>query len=78
MRKHPGTNKLPVKVSRRDFNRYIKPYLSVGKRGREPKVSVYKFFNYILYVLHTGCQWRALPVRKKETSWQSVYTRHNR
>lgn len=78
MENNPEHNKLAIKVSRKNFNRYIKPYLSVGKRGPQPKISLYKFFNYILYVLHTGCQWAALPIRDKETSYSSVYTRHNR
>lgn len=71
-------NKLPVHVSQKDFNKHIKPFLSKGKRGPRPKVSLYKTFNYILYVLHTGCQWENLPIRNKETSWQAVYNRHNR
>jgi len=77
MRKHHESNKLPIKVSRKNFNRYIKPHLSVGERGPQPKVSLYKTFNYILYVLRTGCQWAALPIRNHETSWQAVYTHHN-
>jgi len=71
-------NKLPVQVSQKDFNRYIKPFLSKGKRGPNPKISLFKTFNYILYVLHTGCQWENIPIRKNETSWQAVYSRHNR
>lgn len=71
-------NELPVKVSRKNFNKYIKPYLSRGTRGPKPKISLYKIFNYILYVLHTGCQWEKLPIRHKEIHWSAVYARHNR
>jgi len=71
-------NKLPVKVSQKDFNQYIRPYLSKGKRGPDPNISYYKIFNYILYVLHTGCQWEELPIRKKEIHWSNVYRHHNR
>jgi hypothetical protein len=70
-------NELPVKVSQKDFNKYVLPYLKKGKRGPKPKISLYKFFNYILFVLHTGIQWENLPIRKKETSWQAVYNKHN-
>lgn len=70
-------NKLPVKVSRENFNKFIEPYLSKGKRGPKPKISLYKTFNYILYVLHTGIQWENLPIRERETSWQAVYNKHN-
>lgn len=71
-------NKLPIKVSRKDFNKYIKPFLSKGKRGPKPKISLFKIFNYILYVLHTGCQWEQLPIFKKEIHWSGVYARHSR
>jgi len=71
-------NELPVKISRKNFNRYIRHYLSVGKRGPETKISLYKIFNYILQILYTGCQWTALVIRKKEISWQAVYAHHNR
>ena len=70
-------NELPVKVSRENFNKFIEPYLSKGKRGPKPKISLYKTFNYILYVLHTGIQWENLPIRERETSWQAVYHKHN-
>lgn len=71
-------NQLPVKVSRHDFNSYIKPYLSFGKRGPRPTISSYQIFNYILYVLHTGCQWERLPIRNEEIHWSNVYKWHNR
>ena len=70
--------KLPVKVRRKDFNRYINPYLSRGKRGPKTKVSRHKIFNYILFVLHTGCQWNQLPIFRREISWSAVYQHHIR
>lgn len=70
--------KLSVKLFQGDFNRYIKPSLRRPHRGPKPKVSYYKIFNYILYVLHTGIQWKQLPVSRKEISWQTVYHYHNR
>jgi len=71
-------NKLPVKVNQKDFNRYIKPQLSKGLRGPDTKISSYKIFNYILYVLHTGIQWRELKTYRNEISWSNVYRHHNR
>lgn len=70
--------KLPVHVSRKDFNRYIRPFLSHPVKGPKGKLSLYKIFNYILYVLHTGCQWKRLPIRKKELHWSNVYKWHSR
>ncbi len=68
-------NKLPVKVSRKEFNRFIKPYLSIGERGPDPNISWYRIFNHILYVLHTGIQWQNLPCQG--IVWQNVYRHHN-
>lgn len=69
---------LPVKVSRPDFKKYILPNLSRGRRGPKPKLSRYKIFNYILYVLHTGIQWDQLQTYKNEIHWSNVYKWHNR
>ncbi len=71
-------NDLPVRVSRADFNRYVAPHLSRGRRGPKPKLSRYKVFNYILYVLHTGLQWEELKIYKHELHWSNVYKWHNR
>jgi transposase len=70
--------KLPIKVTEKDFNRYIKPYLRTPVKGVKQKISNYKIFNYILYVLHTGIQWRQLKTYKNEIHWSNVYKRHNR
>ena len=70
--------KLPVKIGRADFNRYIHPYLSRGKRGPKTKISRHKIFNYILYVLHTGMQWKELRTWRNEIHWSNVYRWHNK
>ena len=71
-------NCLPKQVSLRNFNRYIKPHLSTRHKGPKPKLSSYKIFNYILYVLHTGIQWNQLRTRRNEIHWSNVYKWHNR
>lgn len=71
-------NRLPTKVGRKDFNEFISPSLSEGKRGPETKISKYKTFNYILYVLHTGIQWNQLKTYKNEIHWSNVYRWHNK
>lgn len=70
--------KLPIKVSRRDFNKYIKPHLRVPVKGPKAKISTYKLFNYILFVLHTGIQWNQLKTYQNELHWSNVYKWHNR
>lgn len=69
---------LPIKVSRRDFNRYIKPRLSVGSRGPATKISTYKIFNHMLLVLHTGMQWYWLDTGRDRVHWSNIYRHHNR
>ena len=71
----PLYKKLPKQLTLRDFNRYVKPHLSVGRYGPKTKLSTYQIFNYVLYVLHTGMQWNQLrcPIR-----WNNIYRHHNR
>jgi hypothetical protein len=59
---------------------YIRPCLNVAKRGYECRIALYKVFNYILYRLHTGCQWEELPIDKlpdepdkSELTYHAVY-----
>ena len=53
---------IPVSVTHEQFEQYIRPALSVAKRGYECRIPLYKVFNYILYRLHTGSQWERLPI----------------
>ena len=71
-------NNLPTKVSRKEFNQYIAPRLKKPIKGPEPKLSLYRIFNYILYVLHTGIQWDQLKIRGNELHWSNIYKWHNR
>lgn len=71
-------NSIPTKVSRKDFNRYIAPHLKRPKKGPQPQLSLYKIFNYILYVLHTGIQWHQLKTNRNELHYTNVYKWHNR
>jgi len=53
---------IPTGVTQEQFEQHIRPALSVAKRGYECSIPLYKAFNYILYRLHTGCQWERLPI----------------
>lgn len=53
---------IPTSVTEQQFEDHIRPCLSTAKRGYECKIALYKVFNYILYRLHTGCQWERLPI----------------
>ena len=71
-------NTLPTRVSRKEFNRFINPHLRKPIKGPKPKLSSYKIFNYILYVLHTGIQWEELKTKRNELHWSNIYKWHNR
>ena len=71
---------IPVQLLEPDFQKYFLPHLSVAKRGFVSTIPLCKIFNYILYLLYTGCQWKSLPIEKdkddpekKEISYQAVY-----
>jgi len=53
---------IPTSLTEKQFNQHVRPYISTAKRGFECKVPLYKVFNYILYRLYTGCQWKQLPI----------------
>ena len=52
------------------------PHLTVGKRGPESKLSLYRSLGYILKFLYIGCQWKELPIEKDESGRPEIhYTR---
>ena len=55
---------IPTSVTEDQFNDHIRPQLNTAKRGYECSIPLYKVFNYILYRLHTGCQWEQLPIER--------------
>lgn len=74
--KKPVYNTIPTQLSEEEFNEFVFPYLQKGKRGPKPKIALYKIFNYILYVIHTGCQWYKLPIEKTAVGKPEIsYTR---
>ncbi len=71
---------IPTSLTEKAFDEHVRPYISVAKRGYECSIPLHKVFNYILYKLHTGCQWEMLPIlpsekdpRQKEISHYAVY-----
>ena len=55
-------SKIPTKLTEKQFTEHIDPSLSWAKRGFTCQIPRYKVFNYILYWLHTGCQWEEIPI----------------
>lgn len=53
---------IPTRLTEIEFTRYFDPYLSRGARGPVCRLPRYQLFNFMLYWLHTGCQWYELPI----------------
>ena len=73
-------SKIPTKLTQAEFEKYIDPYLSKARRGYLCSIPLYKVFDYILYFMYTGCQWKMIPVdkapdnhEKPEIGRQAVY-----
>ena len=72
---------IPTSLTEKQFKEHIRPFISTAKRGFECQIPLYKVFNYILYRLHTGCQWAKLPIdpdkndpEKKKSAMMSFTT----
>ena len=59
---------IPTSVTEDQFEQHIRPYLKTAQRGYECQIALMKVFNYILYRLHTGCQWQHLPIASDATN----------
>lgn len=65
---------IPTSVTQEQFEGHILPYLNTAQRGYVSKIPLYKMFNYILYRLHTGCQWHQVPIDREDAiTWWAVY-----
>jgi transposase len=60
----PEFTPIPVQLSEKEFNEFILPHLSMPKRGPKSKIGYHQVFNFILWVLYTGMQWKCLPIPK--------------
>ena len=55
---------IPTQLGLAQFEPFVLPHLSSGRRGPAPKLGLHKIFNYILRLLYMGCQWKELPIQK--------------
>jgi hypothetical protein len=58
----------PYQSDRTTICTIFDPYLSQAARGFVGRIPRYKLFNYILYWLHTGCQWDEIPIEQQSSS----------
>src|SRR6202051_3722866 len=67
---------IPTKLSLEQFEQFVLPHLSRGRRGPAPTLALHTPFNYVLQLLYTGCQWKALPIRSNAKGRPEIhYTR---
>ena len=69
----PATTPIPVQLSETEFTAFIFPHLSMPKRGPKCKVGYYCVFNFILWVLYTGMQWKCLPIPKDPNGKPAIH-----
>ena len=58
----PAPTPIPVQLSASEFTACILPHLSMPRRGPKCKLGYHRVFNFILWVLYTGMQWKCLPI----------------
>lgn len=71
-----------VNLSKKTITENILPYLTQFKKGRKPKVALWRIVKAIIYRLKTGTQWRELPIKqffgKTSINWNTVYYHYNK
>ena len=73
---NPCWQAIPTKLSLEQFEEFVLPHLSRGRRGPPPTLSSHKIFNYILQLLYMGCQWKMLPIERNTEGLPEIhYTR---
>ena len=64
---------IPTFLTLEQFETFVLPHLHIGSRGPQPKLSLHVIFNYILKFLHTGCQWKELPIEKDKNGHPEIH-----
>lgn len=64
---------IPVNLSRAQFDEFILPHLSTGRRGPRPTLGLYTMFCYVLRMLYMGCQWKCLPIEKDASGEPEIH-----
>lgn len=64
---------IPTFLDETQFNEFVLPHLTRGSRGPDTKLPFHRIFNYILKLMHTGCQWEELPIRKDSSGTPEIH-----
>ena len=63
--------KYPSDITREQFKKIVSILEGARKITKPRTLDLYDVFNGLLYVVNTGCQWRALP--KDYPKWRTVH-----
>ena len=67
---------IPTSLTPEQFETFVLPHLTRGRRGPHVKLMLHKIFNYILRQLYLGCQWKELPIERLTNGRAEIhYTR---
>ena len=76
MAKSKKYQSIPTFLHEDEFNEFVLAHLTKGSRGPAAKVSYCRLFNYILKLMHTGCQWEEISIEKDVSGKPEIhYTR---
>jgi hypothetical protein len=64
---------IPTILKEKEFNEFVLPYLTKGSRGPDTKLPFHVIFNYILKLMHTGCQCGELPIEKDASGKPEIH-----
>ena len=64
---------IPTSLSVEQFDQFVCPFLTEGRRGPGPKLALHAVFNYVLHALYLGCPWKELPIAKDEDGNPEVH-----
>lgn len=73
MEEYAAKNKIPVDLTREQFDQFFCQHLTFSALGRKPKISSYKYLSYILKVLYTGMQWASLVIEKDDRGQPEIH-----
>ena len=64
---------IPTCLTESEFDEFVLSHLTKGSRGPSGKVSYHRLFNYILKLMHTGCQWAEIPIKKDASGKPEIH-----
>ena len=64
---------IPTFLKEKEFDEFVLPHLTKGSRGPETKLPFYRIFNYILKLMHTGCQWEEIPIENNDSGVPEIH-----